>query len=102
MVPFSRSSARGEGLFLGPDLRIGNAFYLTTNQSYTNIVPAVDVGWMFVLGRAILNARIVQSICVATLPSDSLVAPACAWCFSPIPSLSPVLPVLSFDVGFSF
>jgi hypothetical protein len=97
--PFAASAPKAKGFFVGPELRVGDVYYFTTDQSYFNIVPSVETGWRFVFGKFYINCRLVQSVAALTLSTDPEVHPAVAWMFTPSSSFSPILPLLSVDFG---
>jgi hypothetical protein len=87
------------GFFAGPELRVGDVCYLTTGESYFNVVPSVETGWLFVFGKLFINCRLVQSVAVLTASTDPHIQPEVAWLFTPSTSFTPILPMLSVDFG---
>ncbi len=102
IFPFDSRNAEDSGFFFGPDLRIGWLDYHAAGISYVHIVPSIEAGWFFLFGNFFLNIRVVQSVAVFTSSSAPGVAPKVSWLFSPWPTLTPVLPVASFDIGYAF
>ena len=64
-----------------------------------NSVPLLNLGWWFDIGPVFIDVRISQVFAIASWSNIPYSSPGIAWIFSPLPGISPWMPIGMIQVG---
>jgi len=87
------------GYYAGAFLRYWDYINVYTDVHTQSCAASLVLGHMWKEGRFIADLRLNQSLAVYSWSSVEFATPTANFVFSPLPGLSPVLPFLSFSVG---
>jgi hypothetical protein len=88
-----------KGPYAGACLRYWDLIQVYSGVQSHNIAPMLDVGWWFDLGGWFIDIRMSQVFAVASFSSIPYSRPGIAFIASPIPGISPVMPIGLVQIG---
>jgi hypothetical protein len=91
-------TARG-GPYAGAALRAWDLVQLSSHVHSWNLAPLVDVGWWFDAGGWFIDARLSQVFLVVSGSSIPGSIPGAQFLFSPLPGVSPWMPIGLVQIG---
>jgi hypothetical protein len=90
--------ARG-GPYAGAALRYWDLVQRSSLVQSHNLAPLIELGWRQDMGRLFVDMRVSQALAVASLSSAPGSLPGAQLIFSPLPGISPWLPLGMVEVG---
>jgi hypothetical protein len=87
------------GPYVGGSLRYWDLVQVYDGAQTHNASPMVHLGWWFDVGPLFVDVRISQVFAVATVSSVPFSTPGFAFVLSPLPGISPVLPIGLVQIG---
>ena len=88
-----------EGPYGGVGLRYWDLVQVHAWIHNHNSVPLLNLGWWFGLGRMFIDIRLSQVIAIASWSNIPYSTAGFAWIFSPLPGVSPWMPIGMVQVG---
>lgn len=91
-----------KGLYIGADLRFWDQWNTMTGVHYFDLLPFARLGYFLEIKRFIVDLRIDQWLGVFSWTTEGHTAPTLTLGLSPFPEITPVLPLLSLNLGWKF
>jgi hypothetical protein len=88
------------GPYLGGSLRYWDLVQVYSGVQTHNLAPMIHMGWWIDIGPAFLDIRLSQVFAVATASNVPNARPGVVFLFSPLPAVSPVMPIGLVQIGF--
>jgi hypothetical protein len=97
---FAESGGKiSKGPYAGASLRYWDLVQVSSLVQSHNLAPMVRVGWWFDFGKWFIDARFSQVFAVASASSIPGSTAAVQWLFSPLPGISPWMPIGLVQIG---
>lgn len=91
-----------KGLYCGGYLKFWDYYNKLTEIHFFNVVPYLTIGYWHEFEPIILDFRINQTLAIFSWSSLEHTSSGSDWFFSPWPAFVPVLPTITFTVGYRF
>ncbi len=88
-----------KGPYGGVGLRYWDLVQVHAGIHSHNIVPLLNLGWWFDIGRIFIDIRLSQVFAIASWSNIPYATAGFDWIFSPLPGISPWLPIGMIQVG---
>ncbi len=92
----------GNRWYIGTSFRYFDYYNVQTEVHRHNFVfPTLAIGYMRTIGRIFVNVRLTQSLGIASFSSMEHTSGSYVFNLSPLPEMTPILPMLSLDIGYT-
>lgn len=91
-----------KGLYLGADLRFLDKWNTLTGIHFFDLIPSARLGYFIEIKRFIMDFRINQWLGALSWTTKDHTSPSLKVGLSPFPEITPVLPLLSLNLGWKF
>ena len=88
------------GPYLGGAIRYWDLIQVHGKTQSHNVIPLINIGWWIDIGRFFIDVRISQVFAIASWSNIPHAKGGLAWIFSPLPGISPWLPIGMVQLGF--
>jgi hypothetical protein len=89
-----------KGPYAGASLRAWDLIQVSSLVQSLNVAPMIDIGWWFDFKGWFIDLRLSQVFVVASFSSIAGSRPGIQMAFSPLPGISPWMPIGLVQVGF--
>jgi hypothetical protein len=90
------------GIYAGAYLKYWDYTNRLTKIHFYNISPYLNLGYQWNQNRLSYDLRLSQTFAIHSWTSMDATLPGTAWFFSPWPKFIPILPLVSFTIGYHF
>ena len=96
---FRKLNRAPRNMYAGLFFKFWDYYNRLTKVHFLNISPYISIGYRWDMDPIFLDFRLNQTIAIVSWSSLEHTSPGSAWFFSPWPAFMPVLPTITFTVG---
>lgn len=100
--PLTRHKQWFRNIYIGGFCKFWDYYNRLTKVNFYNIAPYVTAGYLFQTKAMLFDVRLNQTVAVYSWSDLEHSSAGMAWFFSPWPAFIPVMPSLTFTVGWKF